>query len=108
MDIDLARTFLAVVDSGSFVEAANRVNVTQSTVSARIRSLEELIGKSLFERSKAGAALTPSGYQFQRHAQAAPGARIVMVVGGRNAKLIDRAAIVLVDICLRPRVHVRP
>ena len=70
MDIDLARTFLAVVDSGSFVEAANRVNVTQSTVSARIRSLEDLMGKSMFERSKAGAALTPAGYQFQRHAQA--------------------------------------
>ena len=70
MDIELARTFLAVVDAGSFIEAANRVNVTQSTVSARMRSLENLIGKSLFERSKAGAALTPAGAQFQRHAQA--------------------------------------
>ena len=70
MDVELARTFLAVVDAGSFIEAANRVNVTQSTVSARMRSLESLIGKSLFERSKAGAALTPAGAQFQRHAQA--------------------------------------
>ena len=70
MDVELARTFLAVVDAGSFIEAANRVNVTQSTVSARVRSLENLVGKSLFERSKAGAALTPAGAKFQRHAQA--------------------------------------
>lgn len=70
MDIDLARTFLAVVDSGSFVEAARRVHVTQSTVSTRIRSLEERLGKPLFERSKAGAVLTTAGAQFQKHAVA--------------------------------------
>jgi len=68
MDIDLARTFLAVVDGGSFVEAARRVHVTQSTVSTRIKVLEEQLGKALFERSKAGASLTPAGAQFHKHA----------------------------------------
>ena len=70
MDIDLARTFLAVVETGSFVEAAKRVFVTQSTVSMRIRSLEDQLGKALFERSKAGAKLTAAGSQFQKHAHA--------------------------------------
>jgi len=70
MDISLARTFLAVVETGSFVAAAKRVHVTQSTVSMRIRSLEEQLGKPLFERGKAGASLTPAGIQFQRHASA--------------------------------------
>lgn len=70
MDVDLARTFLAVVETGSFVDAADRVYVTQSTVSARIKTLEERLGKVLFARSKAGASLTPAGTQFQRHAQA--------------------------------------
>ncbi len=70
MDISLARTFLAVVDTGSFVEAAARVFVTQSTVSMRIKTLEEQLGKTLFERSKAGATLTPAGAQFQKHALA--------------------------------------
>ena len=70
MDIDLARTFLAVVETGSFVEAANRVFVTQSTVSMRIKALEERLGKVLFERSKAGASLTPAGVQFHKHALA--------------------------------------
>jgi DNA-binding transcriptional LysR family regulator len=70
MDISLARTFLMVAETGSFIEAAGRMNVTQSTVSARIRSLEELLGRPLFERGKAGATLTASGEQFQKHALA--------------------------------------
>lgn len=70
MDISLARTFLAIVETGSFVEAAERINVTQSTVSSRIKTLEDLIGQTLFERSKAGAALTRAGLQFQKHALA--------------------------------------
>jgi len=65
----MARTFLAVVDTGSFIAAAEQVHVTQSTVSTRIKSLEEQLGKTLFVRNKAGAVPTPAGLQFQRHAQ---------------------------------------
>lgn len=65
----MARTFLAVVETGSFIAAAERVHVTQSTVSMRIKSLEEQLGKTLFVRNKAGAVLTSAGLQFQRHAQ---------------------------------------
>jgi LysR family transcriptional regulator, flagellar master operon regulator len=68
MDTELARTFLAVVATGSFVEAAERLYVTQSTVSSRIQRLEEQLGAELFVRNKAGTALTPAGRQFQRHA----------------------------------------
>jgi LysR family transcriptional regulator, flagellar master operon regulator len=70
MDITLARTFLTVAESGSFIEAAGRLHVTQSTVSSRIKALEELVGKALLERSKAGAGLTAAGQQFHRHALA--------------------------------------
>jgi DNA-binding transcriptional LysR family regulator len=70
MDVELARTFLAVVETGSFIEAAQHVYVTQSTVSMRIKALEERLGKTLFERSKAGASLTPAGAQFHKHALA--------------------------------------
>lgn len=68
MDTELARTFLAVVATGSFVEAAERLYVTQSTVSSRIQRLEEQLGAELFVRNKAGTALTAAGRQFQRHA----------------------------------------
>jgi DNA-binding transcriptional LysR family regulator len=70
MDTELARTFLAVIDSGSFVNAAERLHVSQSTVSTRIHALEDQLGCVLFVRNKAGAALTHAGRQFQRHASA--------------------------------------
>jgi LysR family transcriptional regulator, flagellar master operon regulator len=70
MDIILARTFLTVADSGSFIEAARAMNVTQSTVSARIKGLEDSLGRPLFDRSNNGATLTGAGNQFQKHALA--------------------------------------
>ena len=70
MDIALARTFLMIAETGSFIEAARRMNVTQSTVSSRVRNLETLLGRQLFERSKVGAQITPAGEQFQKHALA--------------------------------------
>jgi len=68
MDTELARTFLVVVATGSFVEASQRLHVTQSTVSSRIQRLEEALGAELFVRNKAGTTLTSAGRQFQRHA----------------------------------------
>ena len=70
MDITLARTFLTVSETGSFIDAARRMNVTQSTVTARIRGLEEQLGRPLFERSHTGADLTAAGEQFRKHALA--------------------------------------
>jgi DNA-binding transcriptional LysR family regulator len=68
LDTELARTFLTVVAAGNFISAAERLHVTQSTVSARIHSLEEQLGCALFIRNKAGTTLTPAGRQFQNHA----------------------------------------
>lgn len=68
MDTELARTFLSVVAAGSFVKAAERLFVTQSTVSARIHALEEHLRCQLFVRNKGGTTLTAAGRQFQKHA----------------------------------------
>lgn len=68
MDIEFARTFLKVVDTGSFIRAAKTLHVTQAAVSRRIRTLEEYLGCDLFVRNKAGAVLTPSGRRFLRYA----------------------------------------
>jgi DNA-binding transcriptional LysR family regulator len=69
MDIDQARTFLAIAAHGSFLEAAKRQHVTQSTVSARIQKLEDELGARLFVRNRAGANLTPAGQRFLQHAK---------------------------------------
>jgi len=68
VDTELARTFLAVVAAGSFARASERLFVTQSTVSARIQSLEEQLRCQLFVRNKGGTTLTPAGRHFQKHA----------------------------------------
>jgi DNA-binding transcriptional LysR family regulator len=66
--IDDVRTFLEVATSGSFSAAANRLHVTQSTVSARIHALEEELDRPLFVRGRAGARLSAAGTQFERYA----------------------------------------
>ena len=68
MDTELARTFLTVVSSGNFISAADRLYVSQSTVSTRIHTLEDQLGCVLFVRNKAGTTLTSAGRQFQLHA----------------------------------------
>jgi DNA-binding transcriptional LysR family regulator len=95
MDISLARTFLEIVATGTFQRAAERLHVTQTAVSARVRTLEDLLGRRLFVRTKSGASLTAAGVQFMRYAptlvqvwerarhQVAvpPGRRAVLTVG---------------------------
>lgn len=68
MDIELARTFLEIVRSGSFMAAAERLHVTQTTVTARIHNLEGQLGCRLFVRNRSGARLTANGEQFATHA----------------------------------------
>lgn len=69
MDTELARTFLAVAATGNFVAAAGRLHVTQSTVSARIHTLEGQLGARLFQRGRNGAELTAAGKRFLNHAK---------------------------------------
>ena len=45
MDVTLERTFLEIAASGSFLRASERLHVTQTAVSARIKALEALLGR---------------------------------------------------------------
>jgi DNA-binding transcriptional LysR family regulator len=68
MDFEQIRTFLEVTESGSFIAASEVLNVTQSTVSARIKELEYRLGQSLFIRRRSGVLLTTAGHRFLPHA----------------------------------------
>ena len=68
MDITLARTFLSIAETQSFLRTAERLHVSQTTVSARVRTLEALLGRVLFVRNKRGAALTRAGERLLPHA----------------------------------------
>jgi DNA-binding transcriptional LysR family regulator len=61
MELVLLRTLIAVADAGSFTAAAERLCVTQSAVSRRIRQLEEYYGLSLLERGSESVTVTSAG-----------------------------------------------
>lgn len=68
-DQDLLRTFVAIVDAGSFTAAAKIVGRTPSAVSMQIRRLEEAAGRRLLLRSAQGVQLTGSGEMLLMHAR---------------------------------------
>jgi len=63
-------TFLDLCETRSFNRTADRLAVTQSTVSGRVAALERALGVRLFRRSRAGTELTTEGLRFEPHARA--------------------------------------
>jgi DNA-binding transcriptional LysR family regulator len=61
--------FLAVADNRSFTDAARRLHVVQSGVSATIKALERELGAELFVRGPAGVTLTPAGEALKPRAR---------------------------------------
>lgn len=61
LDTDQLRSFLAIVDSGSFTRAADRVSKTQSAVSMQMKRLEETLGRRLFVKQGRGVKLSQDG-----------------------------------------------
>jgi DNA-binding transcriptional LysR family regulator len=82
LDTDQLRSFLAIVDCGSFTKAAERVHKTQSAVSMHIRRLEEQLGCALFVKQGRGARLTAEGERLIEYAR-----RIIQVEAGALAAL---------------------
>jgi DNA-binding transcriptional LysR family regulator len=82
LDTDQLRSFLAIVDSGSFTKAAERVHKTQSAVSMHVRRLEERLGCALFVKQGRGARLTAEGERLIDFAR-----RIVQAEAGAMAAL---------------------
>ena len=85
LDIDtkLLRSFLSVASEKSFSTAADRLGCTQGTMSVRIRTLEDLLGQRLFERSWHNLKLTAAGRDLLPNAQS---------VVDMHDRLIDRAS----------------
>jgi LysR family carnitine catabolism transcriptional activator len=68
MDLDQIRTFDRIAQDLSFTRAAARLNVTQATVSMRMRALEDLLGVALFHRGRK-VTLTDQGMTFLPYAR---------------------------------------
>lgn len=70
MSLVLIKTFLTIVETGSLVKASRKLNITQSTVTSRLKSLEDDVGQALIYRQKSGIVLTSPGIKFHRYAEA--------------------------------------
>ncbi len=69
MDFTLISTFIDLAATGNFSRTAERMHITQSAVSARIKTLEQSMNCLLFKRDHNGAALTESGRRFLVYAK---------------------------------------
>lgn len=69
MQMAAIETFLQIIEHGGFHAAARQLNLPQTTVSARIRTLEDALSNKLFERGASGSTLTRFGEEFRPFAQ---------------------------------------
>src|ERR1700710_1159022 len=69
IDVDQLRTFIAIVETGSFTKAADVVHKTQSAVSMQMKRLEERLGRPIFERDGRASRLTEDGERLLDYAR---------------------------------------
>ena len=86
LDTDQLRSFLAIVDTGSFTRASQRVNKTQSAVSMHMRRLEEQLGRALFVKHGRGVRLSQDGETLVDFAR-----QMLRLEAGALAAISDKA-----------------
>lgn len=69
MDFYQIRYFLTLVETGNFTKAAEKLFISQPSLSAGIKKLERELGVVLFERGGRKTVLTPAGQYFLNKAQ---------------------------------------
>lgn len=69
LDIDLLRTFAAILQTGSFTAASDVVRRTQSALSLQMKKLEEQVGHPLLKREPGGIRATAEGERLLIHAK---------------------------------------
>lgn len=82
---------LAVARNGSFRRAAEELNVSQPTLTAQIARTEKILGVQLFERTRRGAQLTPTGRLFEPHARKVVDSMLELTQMVGDAGVGDRA-----------------
>jgi DNA-binding transcriptional LysR family regulator len=67
--IEALRSFVSIIDTGSFTKAATQLNLTQPGISAQMKRIQELIGEELFQREQVGLSITEKGEAVCRYAR---------------------------------------
>lgn len=69
MEISQIRHFVRIAETGSYIKAADLLNIGQSTLSRQVRALEVELRASLFYRHGRGVLLTEAGKKFLEYAR---------------------------------------
>lgn len=86
LDPRLLRAFVSIVDTGSFTLAAERLHMTQSTISQQLGRLEQAVGRGLIDRAARPARATASGERLLGYAR-----RILALQHEAEMSIGDRA-----------------
>ena len=109
MDLELLRTFLELNRTRHFGRSAEALFVTQAAVSSRLKSLEQQLGVTLFERSRREMRLTPEGSRLVRHSEkliaAWRAARQDVSLAGASEQLVIGGSLRLWDVLLQRWLH---
>src|SRR5207244_12446986 len=90
LDVDQLRTFLAIVETGSFTRAAEIVHKTQSAVSMQMKRLEERLARPIFTRDGRTSKLTDDGDRLLHFARRIVKLNVEAVAAASDAKLSGR------------------
>jgi DNA-binding transcriptional LysR family regulator len=109
MDLELLRTFLELNRTRHFSRTAEALHLTQAAVSSRLKTLETMLGVTLFERSKREMRLTPEGARLIRHSERLMAgwrvARQDVSLADASAQLVVGGSLRLWDVLLQSWLH---
>jgi DNA-binding transcriptional LysR family regulator len=89
IDLDQVRSFVAVIEAGSFRDAAQRLGLAQPTVSQHVQKLEATLDHLLIERNRARATTTAAGLRFL------PFARTLLRLAERARAALDHGSLAI-------------
>src|SRR6202165_840762 len=97
IDVDQLRTFIAIVETGSFTKAAEVVHKTQSAVSMQMKRLEERLARAFFARDGRASKLTEDGDRLLDYARRIIKLNIEALTAFSDAELSGRVRLGVPD-----------
>ncbi|HXF89802.1 MAG TPA: LysR substrate-binding domain-containing protein [Xanthobacteraceae bacterium] len=97
IDVDQLRTFIAIVETGSFTKAAEVVHKTQSAVSMQMKRLEERLARPIFARDGRASKLTEDGERLLDYARRIVKLNVEALATFNDAKLSGRVRLGVPD-----------
>jgi DNA-binding transcriptional LysR family regulator len=97
IDIDQLRTFIAIVETGSFTKAAEVVHKTQSAVSMQMKRLEERLSRPIFARDGRASKLTDDGERLLDYARRIVKLNVEALAAFNDAELTGRVRLGVPD-----------